>query len=359
MSLRILRKYIAREVYAATLFVFVAFLALFAFFDLINELGDIGKGRYTLVHALVHVVLLIPAHVYELAPIAVLIGTLYALSHFAANSEFTIMRSAGLAPSTAVGVLFRAGVAFVVITFAIGELVAPMSERMARELKLQRTSAILAQEFRSGLWVKDENRFVNVREVLPDSRVAGVRIYEFSPDYRLQAIISAKGGEFGVLGSWLLADVERTIFGNDGITIERLSSMQWISVLTPDILTVLFVVPERMSAWSLYQYSRHLVDNRQKSGRYEVALWRKLFYPFAVLVMMALALPFAYVHSRTGGLGAKVFVGIMLGILFHMLNSLFSHLGLLQQWPPFISAALPSIIFLLTALGMMWFAERR
>ena len=359
MSIRILRKYIAREVYAATLFVFFAFLALFAFFDLIAELGDIGKGRYTLLHALGHVVLSTPAHVYELAPIAVLIGTLYALSQFAANSEFTIMRSAGLAPSAAVGVLIRVGLAFVGITFAIGELVAPISERIARELKLQRTSSVVAQEFRSGLWVKDENRFVNVREVLPDSTIAGVRIYEFSNDYRLQSISSAKRGTFGMLGSWSLADVERTIFGKDGVTIERIGSTQWVSVLTPDILTVLFVVPERMSAWSLYQYSRHLVDNRQKSERYEVALWRKLFYPFAVLVMMALALPFAYIQSRAGGLGAKVFVGIMLGILFHMLNSLSSHLGLLQEWPPLISAVIPSVIFLLAAFGIMWWAERR
>ena len=359
MNIRILRKYIAREVYAGTLFVFVAFLALFAFFDLVTELADLGKGRYTLVHALGHVFLSLPAHVYELAPIAVLIGTLYALSHFSANSEFTIMRAAGLSPLTAVGILFRVGGIFVAVTFLVGELLAPASERAARELKLQRTSSIVAQEFRSGLWVKDEHRFVNVREVLPDSTISGIRIYEFTPDYRLQAISSATRGEFAAEGSWWLADVERTQFEKDGVRVERLVNMQWASVLTPDILTVLFVVPERMSAWSLFQYSRHLVDKRQKSERYEGALWRKLFYPFAVLVMMALALPFAYVHSRAGAVGAKVFVGIMLGILFHMLNSLFSHVGLLQQWPPFLSAVLPSVIFLLTAVTMMWWTERR
>jgi len=130
-------------------------------------------------------------------------------------------------------------------------------------------------------------------------------------------------------------------------------------VLTPDILAVLFVVPERMSAWNLYQYSRHLSENRQKTGRYDIALWKKLIYPFASLVMMALALPFAYIHVRAGGVGLKVFLGIMLGVVFHMLNSLFSHIGQLQGWQPLLSAGLPSVGFLGAAAIMMWWVERR
>jgi len=118
-------------------------------------------------------------------------------------------------------------------------------------------------------------------------------------------------------------------------------------------------MPERMSAWNLYQYTRHLAENRQRTERYEIAMWKKLVYPVAVLVMMALALPFAYIHTRSGSVGAKVFSGIMLGIFFHMLNSLFSHLGLLQNWSPLFAALLPSTVFLAAALLMMWWTERR
>jgi lipopolysaccharide export system permease protein len=114
-----------------------------------------------------------------------------------------------------------------------------------------------------------------------------------------------------------------------------------------------------MSAWNLYRYVQHLGANRQKTQRYEIALWKKLFFPIAALVMMALALPFAYMHARAGMVGLKVFSGIMLGILFYMLNSLFSHVGLLQDWPPFATAALPSTAFLLAAVMMMWAVERR
>jgi lipopolysaccharide export system permease protein len=125
------------------------------------------------------------------------------------------------------------------------------------------------------------------------------------------------------------------------------------------MLDALIVKPERMSAWALHKYTQHLAGNRQKTERYEIALWKKLFYPLAALVMMALALPFAYTSGRAGAVGLKVFLGIMLGILFHMLNGLISHIGLLRNWPPFTAAAAPSAAFLAAAVLMMWWVERR
>jgi lipopolysaccharide export system permease protein len=354
-----LRTYLAREIYAATLFVFAAFLALFAFFDLINELSDLGKGAYRLQHAIAYVALTVPSHVYELFPLAVLIGTLYALSHLAANSEYTVMRSSGLAPSRAISTLLRIGVVFAVATLIFGELIAPVSERAAKQLKLVATSSIVAREFHTGLWVKDERRFVNVREVQPDTTLSDIRIFEFDDQYRLKSISFARHGKYLGKNIWKLREIVNTVFAQDGTSIQRVDEMDWASVITPDILAVLFVQPERMSAWNLYQYSRHLSENKQKAERYEIAMWKKLVYPIVSLVMMALALPFAYIHVRAGGVGVKVFSGIMLGIFFHFLNSLFSHLGVLQNWQPFLTAVIPSVLFLGAATMMMWWAERR
>lgn len=357
--MRVLRRYLSREIYGATAFVFVAFLALFAFFDLINELGDLGKGGYRLQHVLLFVTLTVPSHIYELFPIAVLIGTLYALAHLAGNSEFAVMRSSGLSPGGAVRMLLRIGIVFAILTFLVGEFVGPISERTARQLKLRATSAVVAQEFRTGLWVKDDRRFVNVREVRPDATLGGIRIFEFDSEYRMVSMSSADRGEFSDDKRWRLSNVTQTVFGDGGVRVRKLDSLEWESVLTPDILSVLFVVPERMSAWNLYHYVQHLQGNRQQTERYEIALWKKIVYPFAALVMMGLALPFAYVHTRSGAVGVKVFAGIMIGVLFHMLNSLFSHVGLLQNWPPLYSAIMPSAIFLVTAGLMMWWVERR
>jgi lipopolysaccharide export system permease protein len=355
----ILRKYLAREIYAATLLVLVAFLMLFAFFDLINELNYLGRGNYRLQHVLLFVLLSLPGHVYELAPIAVLIGTLYALSQLAANSEYTVMRVSGLSPYAAGAALLRIGAIFVVLTFAFGELVTPFAERAAQQLRLGAMSAVVAQEFRSGLWVKDESRFINVREVQPDSSLSGVKIYDFDSDYRLRSISYAERGEFTKDHTWRLSGVARTSFVNGGTSVSRVAQTEWRSVLTPDLLSVLMVQPEKMSAINLYRFTRHLSENRQRTERYEIAMWKKLLYPFAALVMMALALPFAYVHVRIGGLGLRIFSGIMLGVFFHLLNGLSSSIGIIQNWAPFYSAALPSVLFLFAATVMMWWVERR
>ncbi len=247
----------------------------------------------------------------------------------------------------------------VIVTFAVGELLTPAAEKAARVLKLRATSSGLAQEFRSGLWVRDELKFVNVRDVQPDSTLNGVRIYEFDADHNLSALSFAARGEYLGDNAWKLQDISQTLFSSSGAKVAKLSEMKWTSVLTPEILSVLFVVPEKMSAWNLFQYIRHLSENQQKTERFEIALWKKLVYPFAVLVMMALALPFAYLHVRSGGVGIKVFTGIMIGIFFHMLNSLFLHLGLLRNWEPAYAALLPSALFLAAASLMMWWVERR
>jgi lipopolysaccharide export system permease protein len=352
-------RYFAREIYRATAFVFVAFLALFAFFDLINELDDLGKGGYRLPHVFLFVTLSLPGHAYELFPIAVLIGTLAALATLAANSEFTVMRVAGFSPGQAAWTLARIGAVFVVIAVVLGEIAAPIAEKAAQRVRLERIGTAVGSDLRTGIWVKTDTRFVNVGQVLPDSTLKGVRIFEFDREFRLRSISDAVTGRYEGANRWRLSDVTETEFENDRTTVRKRESISWESVLTPDMLSVLLVVPEKLSAWGLYQYTQHLAANKQRTERYEIAFWKKLVFPFAALVMMALALPFAYIQVRHGGVGVKLFSGLMLGVLFHFLNSLFSHIGVLERWPPIAAAMLPSAFFLAMAVGMMWWVERR
>ena len=279
--MRTVTRYLGREIYRATAFVFLAFLALFVFFDLINELDDVGKGRYRLAHAFLFVLLSVPGHVYELFPIAVLIGTLAALSTLAANSEYTVMRVSGLSPLEAVGTLVRIGSVFVALSIAFGELVGPEAERAAQRLRLDRLGAAVGSELRTGLWVKSDTQFVNIGEVSPDTTLKGVRIYDFDREFRLLSISQATSGRYEGGNTWRLASVVQTRFGADGATVRELPTLDWVSVVTPEMLNVLLVVPEKLSAWGLYQYTRHLTANKQRSDRYEIALWKKLIYPFA------------------------------------------------------------------------------
>jgi lipopolysaccharide export system permease protein len=358
-SLKVYERHLAREIYAATSLVLAAFLMLFAFFDLIHEFEDIGKGGYQFQHAITFVLLSLPGRSYELFPIAVLIGTLYALTLLARHSEITVLRTAGLSTPALLRTLAKIGVPFAVLIFLVGEFVAPPAERAGQQLRLKALSTVVAQEFRSGLWLKDELSFVNVREVLPDTRLHKVRIYEFDKSYELRSISEADEGEYLPPDRWRLVNVVQTVFDGTAASVKRLPEFIWRSELNPDILSVLMVVPERMSLANLYLYVQHLAENQQKTERYEIALWKKLIYPLAALVMMALALPFAYMQDRMGAVSLKVFAGIMLGITFHMLNGLFSSLGIINSWTPFMSAITPSTLFMLTASGLLWWVERR
>jgi lipopolysaccharide export system permease protein len=352
-------RHIGREIYGATALVLAAFLMLFSFFDLIYEFESIGKGGYQLQHAVLYVLLLVPGRSYELFPVAVLIGSLYALTQLARHSEITVLRTSGAATRTFVVALIKIGIPFVLATFLIGELVAPAADRLAQQVRLSAMSQLVAQEFRTGLWVKDDKAFVNIRETAPDGSLRGIRVYQFDQNFELQSISEAERGEFRAPDTWDFSNVTRTTLAGDQARIEKLPGMSWRSGLSPDILAVLMVNPERMSILRLYRYIEHLSANQQKTDRYEIALWKKLVYPLACLVMMVLALPFAYLQDRMGAVSIKVFAGIMLGILFNMLNGLFSSLGILNDWTPFVSAVTPSVLFVLTASAMLWWSERR
>lgn len=358
--MNIVVRHLAREIYGATAMVLLAFLGLFAFFDLVNELDSVGKRGYELHHAFIYVMLLVPGRIYELLPIAVLIGTLYALTTLARHSELTVMRVSGLSTGRMLRVLALIGCVFVVLTFVMGEFIAPPAERAAQQFRLQATQSTVSQDLRSGLWVKDGTLFINVRTLTADQVMENVRIYEFDDQQGMKSIGEAKRGKYvGPEEGWRLTNVAQTLFGPKGTSVRTLPEFQWRSDLTPEVLSVLMVVPERMSVTTLYTYSRHLAENRQKAGRYEIALWKKLVYPFAALVMIGLALPFAYTHDRMGGVSVKVFAGVMIGIGFHLLNGLASNLGVINSWPPLVAALMPSGVFLLAAAGMLFWVERR
>ena len=357
--MKLYERYIARELFAAISLVLLALLALYGFFDVIESLKDVGRGDFGVGHAFSYVLLRLPGRIYELMPIAALIGALYALSALARHSEITVLRASGMTTRQLLFLLFKVAGIFALAALVLGETVVPTTERTAQDMRLQAIRKVVAQEFRSGLWVKDGRSFVNIRSAAPDATLEQVRVYQFDEGNRLQYVMEAREGRYLAPGQWRLEDVERTVLGRERVSVERQSSLDWSSGLTPDIIAVLMVPPERMSLVNLVVYLRHLWVNHQKTERYEIALWKKFFYPLAALVMVALALPFGYTHSRMGGVNLQIFVGVMVGVLFHMLNGLFSSLGIIHSWPPLASAVAPSALFLVAALGMLWWVERR
>lgn len=357
--MKVYRRYLAHELSSAILLVLLAFLVLFAFFDMLGEIKSVGQGGYQLHHAFGFVLLRLPGRAYELMPIAVLIGTLYALSSLTRHSEITVLRVSGLSTSALLRVLFAVAGAFAVLTFFIGEYVAPYAERAAAQLRSRERTGVVGQDLLSGLWVKDERSFINVRVVLPDSRLRDIRIYQFDQNAKLNSVTEAAEGEFVPPDGWRLSNAVHTVLTAERAEVRQIAEMSWHSALNPDILAVLMISPDRMSLRHLSAYTKHLSDNRQTTNRYDIAFWKKMLYPLAALVMVALALPFGTAAHGIDGVGLKIFAGVMIGVLFYMLNGLFANLGAINSWSPLLSALTPSALFLLAAAAMIWWVERR
>ncbi len=328
-------RYISREILLTSLFVLVALLALFGFFDLIHELDDLGKGSYRLPAMLSYVTLSLASHAYVLLPAAGLIGTLFALARMSEHSEITVMRASGMSLGQLGVYVAGAGIVIALVTAAMGEGVTPYTEEWAKDLRLKATQSIVAREFRSGFWVKDERSFVNIQDVTPDTTLLNLKIYEFDPAFRLTAISRAEKGTYEGPNKWQLAERgAHALRGRPRGPAARGEARRGIRCSRPDILAVLKIVPERMSAVNLRAYIDHLRENRQKATRYEIAFWNKLLYPLVAIMLMVMAIPFAVQSARAGGVGVKIVLGIMIGLLFHFAGRLVSHVGLLNDWPP-------------------------
>jgi len=362
-----------KDILSSVAFVAVAFLSLFFFIDFVDELGDVGKRPdYTALHAALYCLLEVPGHLYELMPIAVLIGTIYALARLAQSSEYTILRTGGLGPGRALSLLASLGLWFAVMTFAVGDYIAPVAEQQAAQIKARHKGRLTVG--RSGAWLKDRQTTpegersysVNVGSAAGDGVLHDVRIFEFDTDSRMTQRIAADSATVDNDALWSLTDARITRWSQPSsddmptVTTEQIEHFKWRSSLGASVVAAAVLPLNTMSTLELARYIDHLSDNEQAAQQYEIQFWKRALYPFACLVMVGLALPFAYLHGRGGGVSLKVFGGIMLGISFVLLNNVAGHLGLLRDWTPWVVAATPSALYLLMSMvAFTWLVRYR
>jgi lipopolysaccharide export system permease protein len=372
--MRTIRRLIYSEIFSAVGFVLLAFLSLFFFFDFVDELASLGQASvleptlvYQLRHALLYVGLLMPSHIYELLPIAVLIGSVFVLARLAQGSEYTILRTSGLGPWRALRTLLGLGLVFVMLTWVIGDYVAPTADKTAQLLKARYKGNISLGQ--TGAWLKErqeESNFsVNVGSLSPQGGLDRVRIFEFDNRGFVVSTLQALSGQIEADDAWTLRQVQHREFDTAGqgsarITSSTLESYRWPTLLNAEMVSVALLKPERMRTTDLFAYVRHLQANGQTAQRYEIEFWRKVFYPLSCLVMVVLALPFANLNFRSGGITGYVFGGVMIGISFFLLNNVFGYIGNLNQWQPWLAAASPALIYSVFSLGAFgWLVLRR
>lgn len=353
----LLSRDIGGRLFGAVALVSVGLLALFGLFDLIDQL-DAGRGRgITVLEAMGLTGLLLPTYFYELLPVATLIGSLVVMAQLAASSEYTIIRASGVSLAGMARILTLPALSIVLVGVLAGEWLAPLADRYARQLKLGGDD-VVAQQMRTGYWLKDGRSFVNLAGMLADGEMSAPVIYQFAADGRLVAIRRAAMARFDGSEHWRLFDVQSMLFSTEGVKVQHLAEERWGTRLGPGILRVMAVEPNRMSALELWPYLEHLRNNRQQTGRYETALWAKLLYPLSIIAMLMLSLSFARMQGRAGGVLVKIFAGILLGVAFHFLSRVGNNLGQLNAWPPLVGAGAATAVFMLAALLLLRRVER-
>lgn len=353
----ILDRYIGRSVIFSTAMVLMVLLGLLVVIQIFDGINEVGKGQYTVATMLMVTLLELPLHVYEVFPIATLIGGTAGLSLLALNCELIAMRAGGVSLMRIVVSVLKVSVVFIVIAVFLGEVVVPVTGDLAQRIRAEALNAGLAKRG-EGLWFRDGQEFVSVGEVLPDLTLRNVRVYRFNKEGRLASKRHAQQALFRD-GVWYLRDIRTSKFENHRILGSEEKEVLWQTGLTPDLVGVFTVHPQFMPSWSLYRYIRHLDDNQQDTIRYQMAFWSKIFLPISTVVMLLVAIPFVFGQIRSGGLGLRIFIGIMLGMIYGFLQggpsgyAIVGHLGLMYGLPPLVNVIIPVAIFLLLAIVLM------
>lgn len=374
--MRTARRYLAKEIYRSSIVVLLALLGLFTFFALIEELDNVG-AKLTLLNLFYLQALQMPTRLYELLPIGLLIGAILALASLAQRNELVILRVSGVSGMKLLRMLWIITIPWVVAAFFLSELVTPAAEIKASEATMQLLGRAGGGRLNSGYWFKEEaqneiTRIINISELKPNGGVAGITLYELQKGQELVRFSQAKQGHFQN-GTLVMEDVTETQISKNAMsaldnatapeqpltTLEKVPERTIKTSLTPERLIARILTPERMSIAVLNDYITYLEANNLQTDRQIVALWRKLAYPFTLLVMMTIAAPIGFMQTRRGGVGGKVFIGILLGVSFFMVNQLALNLGMLSRWSPWVTALVPNIGALLLALTTLIYMENK
>ncbi len=343
--MRILDIYIGKNVIRHVVVTVMVLVGLFTFVTFIDELGELGKNGYGFSQILQYVLLQIPKTLYEIFPMAALIGSILGLSILARDSELIVMRAAGVSVQRIVLSVVKVGVLLAVIAMVLGEVVSPYTETKAEQVQLESLQANVKQKDDFGVWIRDENTYVNIGEVLPNLTLLRVKIFEFDERNFLRFLSTAQEGEYQLDNSrWLLKGLRRTMIDDESSAADEVNAAYWTTGVDPNILRVFRIEPEQLSLWQLGQYIDHLALNKQDTSTYEFVFWSKVLTPFATIVMLILSVPFVFKENRSGNLGQSLFLGIVIGLAFFTLNKSFGYFVTIFSIPPLLGAALPTVL---------------
>lgn len=348
-----LDRYILGAVVTGTLLVLLVLLALNSFVSFIGQVDNVGQGSYETADAIAFVALNLPSMTYWLLPIATLLGALLGLGNLASHSELIVMRAAGVSPWRLARSVMLAGGVIVLLAAALGELIAPPAEQYA---KRHRTMALHNQlsmaQGQSG-WIRDGNVVINIEQLMEGDRAGGIYVFTFNSDRQLSSVVQASSASFDDEGLWLLDDSRKTEFLPDRLVAVKKPRVAQPTALSPELLGLSVVDPDSLASRGLYAYINYLRANGLDADSYVTAFWSRIASVISIVVMAMLALPFVFGPLRSTGTGQRMFIGILIGAGYFLVNRLVANSGAVFGLDPAVTAWLPTIALLVITVAAL------
>ncbi|PCJ88639.1 MAG: LPS export ABC transporter permease LptG [Thiotrichaceae bacterium] len=346
----VLDRYIAKSVISGCLLACFVMLSVFAFVDYIAQLSDVGKGDYGPFQAAVFVLLRLPQRLYELSPSIILLGGILSLGALAANSELIVMRASGVTTMRITRSVLQTGLLIAILVALLGEYLVPSATRTAIIYRAEMIETKLIVGGSQDIWARDGNRYVHVKKILPDQQLRDVRIYELDEKHQLNTLTYAERAQYQD-EKWVLDNIKRSTISTTGVDTIFKKQMILERLLLLELFTVLELEPKDMSAIELLTYSRYLQENNLDDDEYLLSFWIKVFTPLTCLVMLMIAMPIVFATTpRSGGVGQRIILAVVIGIVYFVINRSINHLGLAFNIAPLLSAAIPLVLVMIISL---------
>jgi lipopolysaccharide export system permease protein len=349
----IIDRYIAKSVIMGCLLSGFVILSIFVFVDFVSQLEDVGKGDYHALQAVVYVFLGLSQRLYELSPSILLLGGILSLGGLAANSELTVMRASGISTMRITRSVLQIGFFIAILVAMLGEYVVPSSTRMAKTYRAEAMEEKLIVGGKNDIWVRDGNRYINVKQILPNHELRHVRVYELNEKRQLNSMIYAEKAQYQN-EEWVLDNIKRSDISEAGVKTSLEKQMILKRLIILELFSVLEVKSKDMSAVDLLTYSQYLRDNNLDNDKYMLEFWIKIFTPLTCLAMLLIAMPIVFSTTpRSGGVGQRIMLAILIGIIYFVINRAINHLGLVLNIAPVLSASMPLFLVIIVSSYFM------
>ena len=351
--MKLIDLYIGSEFMRALALIILILLVLFSFFELVNQLDDVGQGNYKIVDAFIFVGYTLPRRMLDLLPISTLLAGIIALGLLADHGELLAMQAGGVSVQRICFAVLGTGTLLILGAGVLAEIVIPPLEQQARSLRSRAFSDTGVTLTRQGLWARSGMSYIHVGKTLVGGRAAAIDIFECDEQGRLLIFTHAREATIEADKKWVLKDITRKTFGQQGIREQKMPTLTLDSFLGSDQVNILELPPDSLSSSDLSEYIAALRQSGQNADRYALALWRKLSVPLTTGAMVLLSLPFIFGSTRKITAGRRIMLGSLVAIVFYFADQVIVHLGLLLNLKPFITAMTPVVLISSIALWKM------